>query len=391
MTDLPTNGGIPWDHTPEFLALTQRTIPLGGQTEYTHPHPIGRTPNDVTTFVYGQRDVDKDNWPEIMYMLYPTREWKIFRQSRKPPQKLDPHGQPIFERWPRDGKSPRVLLQFDVLPDKVWRVLQCEVFLNSSQISSSEEWWYIDLWRRVDPRIVCHHQESPIWRSRLTSLSTNQHWYDITMRIEQPAGRPRTAESDHRLANATQNMARRLWHSHCYIFSWFHHRNFDQPNKARTHVLSSLEKAGISELRNSTRGLSPGLIDPAKGPNSKRISHPKLRPNVGQRRKLAAVAKPKLIRGTTARAVTKEPRAIEMSRADEEGEDEDAEINDESIQEITDEAMEQNVDKNMEDVSQNFKGEVEAITDEDGSGSSIELSEAIFVSRLVLFSFANQA
>jgi hypothetical protein len=48
-----------------------------------------------------------------------------------------------------------------------------------------EDWWWFDLWRRVDPRI---------------------RWEDITMRIEQPQ---RTKESDMKLQNAMQTMAGR--------------------------------------------------------------------------------------------------------------------------------------------------------------------------------------
>ena len=105
------------------------------------------------------------------------------------------------------------------------------------------------------------------------------------MRIEPPANQPRTVEADHKFANAAQNRTRRLWHAKYFILSWF--GTGDQrarTNKAKTHVLSALAKAGIPETLNTTRGLTPGLINPANGPHSERIPQPSLRPNAGQPR-----------------------------------------------------------------------------------------------------------
>lgn len=59
------NPRISWDQTPEYLALTNRVIPTGGQTTYTRSHPAGTSPTDRTSFVYGQRDVHLGNWPEV--------------------------------------------------------------------------------------------------------------------------------------------------------------------------------------------------------------------------------------------------------------------------------------------------------------------------------------
>ena len=119
MAALPPPRGVPWNQTHDFIRLTRRNIPPGGQTAYTVPHRAGTTASDFTTFVYGQADVHIDNWPDIMYMLYPTDEWTTFKQQRKPPPKIDSNGQPVFEQWPRQGKPPRPLLQYDVLPDQV--------------------------------------------------------------------------------------------------------------------------------------------------------------------------------------------------------------------------------------------------------------------------------
>lgn len=61
------NAGIPWDQRPEYLALTARAIPPGGQTAYMRAHPAGASPSDRTAFVYGQRDVHLGNWPEVSF------------------------------------------------------------------------------------------------------------------------------------------------------------------------------------------------------------------------------------------------------------------------------------------------------------------------------------
>lgn len=119
MDTLPTNGGVDWDHTHDCVSLTARTVPPNGLTAYTRPHPAGQTATDVTSFVYGQAKVHLNNWPEIMYSLYPTQEWKDFQHSGKPGQKTDLNGQPVFEKWPREGQTARPLLAFDVLPDNV--------------------------------------------------------------------------------------------------------------------------------------------------------------------------------------------------------------------------------------------------------------------------------
>ena len=54
-----------------------------------------------------------------MYYLQPTPEWIAFRGTAKPPQKVDANGQPMFERFPRQGQPPRPLLDFRILPDTV--------------------------------------------------------------------------------------------------------------------------------------------------------------------------------------------------------------------------------------------------------------------------------
>ena len=58
-----------------------------------------------------------------MYYLHPPPEWTEFRAAARPPQKLDANGQPMFERFPRQGQTARPLLDFSILPDTVSRFL----------------------------------------------------------------------------------------------------------------------------------------------------------------------------------------------------------------------------------------------------------------------------
>lgn len=112
------------------------------------------------------------------------------------------------------------------------------------------------------------------------------------MRIEQPAGEVRTRHTDLKFVNATQNTTRRLWHAKYFMLSWFGTGRWDTQNKAKTAVLAALSEAGIDAAANSTRGLTPGLVDPANGPNSRRIPHPQLGVNVGRRRKARSSVAP---------------------------------------------------------------------------------------------------
>lgn len=58
-----------------------------------------------------------------MYYLSPTPEWLAFRSTAQPPQKLDANGQGMVERIPQQGRPPRPLLDFAILPDTVSALL----------------------------------------------------------------------------------------------------------------------------------------------------------------------------------------------------------------------------------------------------------------------------
>ena len=54
-----------------------------------------------------------------MYYLHAPPEWTTFRATPSPQQKLDANGQPMIERFPRQGNPARRLLDFPILPDTV--------------------------------------------------------------------------------------------------------------------------------------------------------------------------------------------------------------------------------------------------------------------------------
>ena len=93
------------------------------------------------------------------------------------------------------------------------------------QISTSEEWWWFHLWRRVDPQI---------------------HLKDIHQR---------TAEEDSKLHNRISNISRRVWGRQLHG-SWFNRRPVD-----RTHTHNTLRNTNIPHHLNNTRGLTPGLMN----------------------------------------------------------------------------------------------------------------------------------
>ena len=89
------------------------------------------------------------------------------------------------------------------------------------------------------------------------------HWQDILMRVELPN---RTAESDRKLQNSTNNLINRHEHKNFFQLSWHTTgANRTRRNDIRNMVLRSVNEAHPPLPPNSTRGLTPGLIDPRLG------------------------------------------------------------------------------------------------------------------------------
>ena len=130
------------------------------------------------------------------------------------------------------------------------------------QISSREELWWIELWRRMDPRI---------------------HWEDILMRIEVPN---RTETSDRWLQNSTNNLLNRQEHRYNFMLAWHTTGARGQrANTVRSMVLQRVAAAQPPLPPNSTRGLTPGLINPGLGnvPGNS-VAQPMLGANQGRLR-----------------------------------------------------------------------------------------------------------
>ena len=89
------------------------------------------------------------------------------------------------------------------------------------------------------------------------------HWEDILMRIESPN---RTVRSDSHLQNSTNNLINRQEHRSHLMLSWLSTgAQGGRPNHVRTMVLQRVAAANPPLPPNSTRGLTPGLIDPLLG------------------------------------------------------------------------------------------------------------------------------
>lgn len=102
-----------------MVCLLSRICAIANIMSLVVPHPVGASPTDITSFVYGQASITINTWPEFMYMLSPTPEWRAARGSPKPAQKIDHNGQPVWERYPVVGQPARALLDYKGLPDTV--------------------------------------------------------------------------------------------------------------------------------------------------------------------------------------------------------------------------------------------------------------------------------
>ena len=89
------------------------------------------------------------------------------------------------------------------------------------------------------------------------------HWEDILMRIEVPN---RTVTSDQDLQNSTNNLINRQEHRYNFMLAW--HTTGARGQRANTVRSMALQRVATAQPPlppNSTRGLTPGLINPALG------------------------------------------------------------------------------------------------------------------------------
>lgn len=101
------------------------------------------------------------------------------------------------------------------------------------QIGTREEWWYFEAIRRIDPRV---------------------RWIDILMRME-PENRLTT--------NRLNNLAGRTWRPLYKMIAWHGTPKGNGLSKYTQVVINALSPGQIAG--NSTRGSTPGLVNPAFG------------------------------------------------------------------------------------------------------------------------------
>ncbi|KAL8720704.1 MAG: hypothetical protein Q9225_002470 [Loekoesia sp. 1 TL-2023] len=236
---------IAWEQTSEYIHTSDWTETSGGPTDYLVARPVGADPADVTSFHPGQADWSPTNLPnvsqvldfriilapfdhgQILYILQPPIEWEDYRQSALPDPKTDKDGNILYEQWPADPEKPEPLLDFPHLPDQI----------------GSQEWWFVfEAWRRLEPRA---------------------RWKDFMMRIHGPS-RP----SSHNNIQMHISRNRSKWG----MLSWFTITLHENENRAREEALKMLSTEQINN--NTTRGITPGLKNPALGEAGGRVPLP---------------------------------------------------------------------------------------------------------------------
>ena len=123
----------------------------------------------------------------------------------------------------------------------------------SNDEQNEEESWYIESTRRLDPRVS---------------------YDDVVMRMMNVNTRAECGEMQFRNLYLNNPLSRSFW-PRFNIISW--HSN---ETAARARVLVRLTQAQVAA--NTTRGLTPGLVDPSK-PNGARVDLPRPCQNQGRR------------------------------------------------------------------------------------------------------------
>ncbi|KAL8771472.1 MAG: hypothetical protein Q9209_003142 [Squamulea sp. 1 TL-2023] len=233
--------------------------------------------------------------PEIMYMYKPPKERAAFKALRPsaPSPKYDAQGNIVYEKWPSDPAKPQPLLDFPHLPD---------------QISTREWWWVFEAWRRYDPRItwkdIFMRQYRP---NRKKSENTMQGLVSrarsSAMMVSWPGQPPQLTSANKKKADekkADQQAAKPNTDDHQDPISKQSsytkakgktvrnhlgkspNKSIDKPdNKERDRVTELMTAAQIAA--NSTRGHTPGLINPSLGETpGNRVPWPKRKRTAGQ-------------------------------------------------------------------------------------------------------------
>ncbi|KAF7597372.1 hypothetical protein BBP40_006313 [Aspergillus hancockii] len=174
--------------------------------------PQAKDPRNFTTPHLDQQDWSWTNLPDILYQLFPSASEKKDRKSET-----------LLMRYPIHGKY---LHDIPILPDN---------------ISSTVEEFRVEAWMRLDRRI------------RLKDITDRMH---PDFRIQ---------------GNALQQRGVRFRQQFSMV-AW------DSGNKRsqnlKDKVITKIKANGIDPSENSTRGITPGLINPALGEAGGRIPLP---------------------------------------------------------------------------------------------------------------------
>ncbi|KAI5285959.1 hypothetical protein KEM54_000174 [Ascosphaera aggregata] len=171
-------------------------------------------PDNQTDHVIGQEDWSIDNLPEILYQFRPDSSQPQIRRDLNIPTKPSP--------W----KNSRDLRCFDILPDR---------------ISSNVEEFRVEAWMRLDRRIQLH---------------------DITDRMN----------PEFRVENNALQQRGVRFRKAFNLLAW---GTGNRKTEQMAQILEEkMREKGIDPTRNSTRGLTPGLIDVLAGEAGGRILVP---------------------------------------------------------------------------------------------------------------------
>ena len=180
-----------------------------------------------------------------MYMLFPPTGWHELRLSRPAPPKKDADGKLVLEKYPLPGKRVKALRDYKILPDKVslHRNTVTMTLSNSHQIGTNNPWWYYEAIRRIDPRVA---------------------WNDILMRM------PRQGRRNQNALNMECSRMRPRYH----MISWHPTSDESKANELQNQVVKLLSDE--QQAANTTRGSTPGLVNPRLGEAGGRIRIPRL-------------------------------------------------------------------------------------------------------------------
>lgn len=204
--------------------------------------------DDLTASHIGQIHWRLSDLPDILYVLQPREE------DAKSEETLDVIDHPVF--------SSQKIREFAVLPDL---------------ISSKVEGWRVIAWLRLDARIklrdIVDRMNPKIFRDLPLGYSQKEWYMKVLSRV---ALRCKKTYEDFNIV--------RWW---------------NEDTRHLDHVIELLETAQIDTEMNTTRGITPGLIDPARGEPGGRI------PILGDQPSYETVWRP--VSHTVKRSIPNEP------------------------------------------------------------------------------------